>query len=636
MTVNLTRIYTRLGDGGETHLGDMSRVPEDPPADRGLRDGRRAQRAARRRARAAAGCRSATPSWLRRVQNDLFDVGADISVPHGGDRERLRLAAGADGVARGGLRRGQRRAAEPLKSFVLPGGTPGGRAAARLPHGLPARRAAHDRLRRGRQRRVRALPQPALRPAVHPLPRRQPGGSGEEPLWQPGAGQSGSSRPEGLFPPSTARCASCTRWRASSRRTGRGSAGASAARPARRSARRGRRARAAARARGAHRGHGLHGFPAAQGVGGRLAGAQRRGRPAARAQPGAARGRARRRARDDAARLPRRAGRPPRRRDARRLAPPLGGRLRDRGAGDGDRGRAGRGPGRAVEPASPSAARPRRARVATGLGTLGEAIDGSAAGRAPQRALDRRGAGAAARPRAAAARPPAASRARPARRRRRARAGRSRPRRPDGGGQRRLAQRPLAVGREPPDGAADVGVAHAALEQHAHDRRLRDVLDGVARAGRRRLRGADVAPAGPLADRGAGHARELTGLAGEEVPVRFRPSRHGRSYPRPGLPWQARAGIVRCGSVAPAAGVCSAAGDLDVPQAHMPDDDRVAVAFSAGLAHALAVYVDAVEAAIVEQDGPAGRDGRSPRGGAIPMRSSSRMSQAGLRPMRRL
>ena len=31
MTVNLTRIYTRLGDGGETHLGDMSRVPKTDP-----------------------------------------------------------------------------------------------------------------------------------------------------------------------------------------------------------------------------------------------------------------------------------------------------------------------------------------------------------------------------------------------------------------------------------------------------------------------------------------------------------------------------------------------------------------------------------------------------------------------------
>jgi cob(I)alamin adenosyltransferase len=31
MTVNLTRIYTKLGDGGETHLGDMSRVPKTDP-----------------------------------------------------------------------------------------------------------------------------------------------------------------------------------------------------------------------------------------------------------------------------------------------------------------------------------------------------------------------------------------------------------------------------------------------------------------------------------------------------------------------------------------------------------------------------------------------------------------------------
>src|SRR3954454_20882405 len=31
--------------------------------------------------------------WLRRVQNDLFDVGADISVPEGDDRERLRVTA---------------------------------------------------------------------------------------------------------------------------------------------------------------------------------------------------------------------------------------------------------------------------------------------------------------------------------------------------------------------------------------------------------------------------------------------------------------------------------------------------------------------------------------------------------------
>ena len=47
--------------------------------------------------------------WLRRVQNDLFDVGADISVPHGGDRERLRLAPEQTAWLEQRLRRGQRR-----------------------------------------------------------------------------------------------------------------------------------------------------------------------------------------------------------------------------------------------------------------------------------------------------------------------------------------------------------------------------------------------------------------------------------------------------------------------------------------------------------------------------------------------
>jgi len=60
---------------------------------------------------------------LRRIQNDLFDVGADISVPEGGERERLRLRADQTGwleqacdEVNAGL--------EPLRSFVLPGGTP--------------------------------------------------------------------------------------------------------------------------------------------------------------------------------------------------------------------------------------------------------------------------------------------------------------------------------------------------------------------------------------------------------------------------------------------------------------------------------------------------------------------------------
>ena len=171
VTVNLTRIYTRLGDDGETHLGDMSRVPKTHPRIEayGTVDELNAQLGV---ALALPAFPPRFAAFLQRIQNDLFDVGADISVPHGGDRARLRLAAGADHVARAGVRRGQRgaRAAEvvrPPRRLARRG------PAARLPDGLPARRAAHDRLRRRGQRGVRPLPQPPLRPAVHPRPRGQ-------------------------------------------------------------------------------------------------------------------------------------------------------------------------------------------------------------------------------------------------------------------------------------------------------------------------------------------------------------------------------------------------------------------------------------------------------------------------------
>ena len=122
VTVNLTRIYTRLGDGGETHLGDMSRVPKTHPRIEayGTLDELNAQLGV---TLAADGLPERIAAYLHRVQNDLFDVGADISVPHGGDRERLRvipeqtawLERACDEV---------NAELEPLKSFVLPGGTP--------------------------------------------------------------------------------------------------------------------------------------------------------------------------------------------------------------------------------------------------------------------------------------------------------------------------------------------------------------------------------------------------------------------------------------------------------------------------------------------------------------------------------
>jgi cob(I)alamin adenosyltransferase len=123
MTVNLTRIYTRLGDGGETHLGDMSRVPKTDPRIEayGTVDELNAQLGV---TLAEGGLPERWTAWLRRIQNDLFDVGADISVPLAEEgRERLRVApeqtewleSACDEV----------NAELPkLRSFVLPGGTP--------------------------------------------------------------------------------------------------------------------------------------------------------------------------------------------------------------------------------------------------------------------------------------------------------------------------------------------------------------------------------------------------------------------------------------------------------------------------------------------------------------------------------
>jgi cob(I)alamin adenosyltransferase len=122
MTVNLTRIYTRLGDGGETHLGDMSRVPKTHPRIEayGTVD---ELNACIGLALAVADLPRDYANWLRHVQNDLFDVGADISAPQDPERERLRvlpeqtewLEQRCDEV---------NATLKPLRSFVLPGGTP--------------------------------------------------------------------------------------------------------------------------------------------------------------------------------------------------------------------------------------------------------------------------------------------------------------------------------------------------------------------------------------------------------------------------------------------------------------------------------------------------------------------------------
>ena len=122
MTVNLTRIYTRLGDGGETHLGDMSRVRKTHPRIEayGTVDELNSQLGV---TLTIEDLDPAHAEWLRRIQNDLFDVGADISAPEDPAKDRLRVIPEQTEWL-------ERRCDEvnatlaPLKSFVLPGGTP--------------------------------------------------------------------------------------------------------------------------------------------------------------------------------------------------------------------------------------------------------------------------------------------------------------------------------------------------------------------------------------------------------------------------------------------------------------------------------------------------------------------------------
>ena len=130
MTVNLTRIYTKLGDGGETHLGDMSRVTKLHPRVEayGTVDELNATIGV---ALLQPGLPEAFARWLRRVQNDLLDVGADLSVPppttdsSGGaeTRERLRVGAGYTGWLEHACDE-VNATLEPLRSFVIPGGSP--------------------------------------------------------------------------------------------------------------------------------------------------------------------------------------------------------------------------------------------------------------------------------------------------------------------------------------------------------------------------------------------------------------------------------------------------------------------------------------------------------------------------------
>jgi cob(I)alamin adenosyltransferase len=119
--VRLTRIYTRGGDAGATSLGDGARVPKHAlrVAAYGTVD----------EANAAIGIAklhvdAESNEMLDRIQNDLFDLGADLCTPEGGRR-----ATGALRIVPGQTERLEREidamnaTLAPLESFILPGGS---------------------------------------------------------------------------------------------------------------------------------------------------------------------------------------------------------------------------------------------------------------------------------------------------------------------------------------------------------------------------------------------------------------------------------------------------------------------------------------------------------------------------------
>jgi cob(I)alamin adenosyltransferase len=184
--VRLTRIYTRGGDAGETSLGDGSRVPKTELRVEcyGTID----------EANAAVGlarlyAEGDVDAALARIQNDLFDLGADLSTPETGKR-----AAGALRILASQVERLEREIdalnaeLKPLDSFVLPGGTPC---------------AAHLHLARTMVRRAERLAAAlAARETINPealkylnrlsdhlfvLSRHVNDKGGRDVLWQPGA-----------------------------------------------------------------------------------------------------------------------------------------------------------------------------------------------------------------------------------------------------------------------------------------------------------------------------------------------------------------------------------------------------------------------------------------------------------------
>ena len=176
--VNLTRIYTRTGDGGRTRLGDMSETSKNDLRLQAYADVDEAN-AHLGLVLAQGDLDDDVVAVLTHVQNDLFDVGADFCTPVVPDPEYPPLRIEQDYVDRlEGWCDHYNEDLPKLRSFILNGGTARRRPPPRRPHRRTPRRAVGlGRLGRARRHHEPAghhLPQPALRPALHPRPPRQP------------------------------------------------------------------------------------------------------------------------------------------------------------------------------------------------------------------------------------------------------------------------------------------------------------------------------------------------------------------------------------------------------------------------------------------------------------------------------
>jgi cob(I)alamin adenosyltransferase len=125
MAVHLTRIYTRTGDTGTTSLGDLSRVPKTDPRVGAYADSDETN-AAIGVALALGNLPQRIVDVLRRVQNDLFDVGADLCTPVVAEPAHPPLRVTEDYPSRLEAWCDEFNAdLGKLTSFILPGGTAG-------------------------------------------------------------------------------------------------------------------------------------------------------------------------------------------------------------------------------------------------------------------------------------------------------------------------------------------------------------------------------------------------------------------------------------------------------------------------------------------------------------------------------